>query len=180
MDIGRRIRDLRKSKKLTLAELSEKSGVAVATLSRIENGRMTGTLESHISIAKALDLTLPELYSDMEKPLTIQKKDDYADLFVHDEKASSIILTKDIFSKKMLPVMIRLKKGGQTHKEEASKGTEKFIYILEGKIEINIGETKNTLDKGATLYFDASKPHFIRNAGNREASCISVVTPSTL
>ena len=44
MLIGEIIHRLRKEKKMTLVELAEKSGVALATLSRIENGRMTGTL----------------------------------------------------------------------------------------------------------------------------------------
>jgi len=178
--IGKRVRELRKKKKLTLAEISEKSKVALATLSRIETGRMTGTLESHIAIAKALDMTLPELYADIDKPITVQKEKDRADVFVHDTKASSVILTKDIFTKKMLPVLIKVNRGSRTHKEELRKGTEKFVYVLEGKIEVAVGEERNTLGADATLYFDASRPHYIRNVGNREARCICVVTPTTL
>ena len=43
--IGKIIHKLRKDRKMTLVELAQKSGVALATLSRMENGRMTGTLE---------------------------------------------------------------------------------------------------------------------------------------
>lgn len=180
MELGKHIRELRKKKKMTLNEVSEKSGVALATLSRIETGRMTGTLESHIAVAKALDMTLPELYSEMDKRVTVQKETDYADLFVHDDKTSSVILTKDIFAKKMLPTLIRLKRGGTTHKEELKKGTEKFLYVLDGKVEISVGDEKNTLEKGATLYFDASRPHWIKNIGNGDSVCLCIVTPVTL
>lgn len=48
MHIGRIIRRLRKERKITLLELSQKSGVAIATLSRIETGKMTGRLKSHL------------------------------------------------------------------------------------------------------------------------------------
>jgi phosphoribosylamine-glycine ligase len=55
---GEIIHGLRKEKKITLLELSEKSGVALATLSRIENGKMTGTLKSHMNICKTLEIDI--------------------------------------------------------------------------------------------------------------------------
>ena len=64
MHVGEIIHKLRKSKKMTLLELSNTSGVALATLSRMENGKMTGTLESHMNICKALEVNLPDLYKD--------------------------------------------------------------------------------------------------------------------
>ena len=151
MNLGKRIRELRKKRGMTLAEVSKKSGVALATLSRVETGKMTGTLESHMSVAKTFEMSLPEFYSEIDKPITAQSKDDYADMFVHDKRTSSVILTKDIFTKKMLPVLIQIQPGGRTHPEQLKKGAEKFLYVLRGKIEVAIGEARNTLEKGATL-----------------------------
>jgi transcriptional regulator with XRE-family HTH domain len=180
LNIGKRMRELRKKNGFTLNELSKRSGVALATLSRIETGKMTGTVHSHMSVAKALDMTLPEFYSEMDKPSTMQKEADYADLFVHDEKTSSVILTKDIFNKKMLPALVKLKRGGRTHAEQLKKGSEKFLYVLDGRVEVAIGDERSTLEKGATLYFDASYSHYIRNIANGESRCLCVVTPVTL
>lgn len=183
MNIGQVIRNLRKSQGLTLAELSEKSSVALATLSRIETGKMTGTLESHMQIAKAFGLTLPQFYSEVDKFKSSQNepKEEYrANMFVHNKGASSTILTKDIFKKKMLPVLIELKPGGKTHKEELKIGAEKFLYVLNGKIEVTIGATKEILEKGTTLYFDASQPHYIKNIGKADAICLCIVTPVSL
>jgi transcriptional regulator with XRE-family HTH domain len=183
MNIGAFLRKSRKSQGLTLAELSKKSTVALATLSRIETGKMTGTLESHSHIAKALGLTLPEFYSEIDKLNASQKEpteSDRANLFIHDKGASSVILTKDIFTKKMLPVLIKLQRGGKTHKEELKKGAEKFIYCLNGKVEIVIGTDKKIMAKSSTLYLDASIPHYIKNIGKNEATCLCIVTPVSL
>ncbi|MFA5008764.1 MAG: XRE family transcriptional regulator [Candidatus Omnitrophota bacterium] len=183
MNIGPVIRNLRKSQDMTLAELSEKSNVALATLSRIETGKMTGTLESHMQIAKAFGLTLPQFYSEVEKLKSSQtepEEERRANMFVHNKDASSTILTKDIFNKKMLPVLIELKRGGKTQKEELKVGTEKFIYVLSGRIEVSIDDNKEIMEKGTTLYFDASKPHYIKNTGKNEATCICIVTPVSL
>ena len=61
--LGARIRELRKEKKLTLVEISKKTGVAQATLSRIETGSMIGTVESHQKIADVIGVSLAELYA---------------------------------------------------------------------------------------------------------------------
>ena len=66
-NLGQRIRTLRKAKGLTLVEISEKTGVAQATLSRIETGTMVGTVECHEKIAETLGIGLAELYSGVDK-----------------------------------------------------------------------------------------------------------------
>ncbi|MBI4335717.1 MAG: cupin domain-containing protein [Candidatus Omnitrophica bacterium] len=180
MDLGKRIRQLRKKRGMTLLEVSKKSGVALATLSRIETGRMTGTLESHTRIARTFDMGLPEFYSEMDSPATAQSKDDYADVFVHDKKTSSVILTKDVLNKRMLPQLVGLQPSARTAAEQFKKGAEKFIYVLQGKIELVVGDTRNDLEKGATLYLDASCPHYARNTGNSTAEFLSVLTPAIL
>lgn len=178
--LGKRIRELRKKRGMTLLETAKKSGVALATISRIETGAMTGTLESHMKLAKTFGMTLPEFYSELDKPVTLKTKGEHADVFVHDKKSSSIILTKDIFNKKMLPVLTQLEPGGRTPLEQFKKGSERFIYILSGKIEVAIGEEKSSLEEGATLYFDASYSHYSKNIGNTPAEYICVTTPMTL
>lgn len=180
MNIGKRIRDLRKKKGFTLVDLSKKGGVAVATLSRIETGRMIGTLESHMKIAKVFQMSLAEFYSEADKAISLRKKDGSAEKFVQDKKMLSIFLTKDILAKKMLPVQIQLQAGGRTQTEKFKKGAEKFIYVLQGRVEIVIGDAKNMLEKGDTLYFDASYEHYISNAGDTTTEILCVVTPVIL
>ncbi len=145
MSIGKTIHALRKESKMTLLELADKSGVALATLSRMENGKMTGTLESHMKICDALDISLPELYKNLyssKKSVDIEKQRSRAEVFIHDKKSSEEILASKILTKKMLPVLVKIARGGRTHNEEARVGIEKFIYVLEGKIEANIGKEK--------------------------------------
>lgn len=64
--IGEKIKAIRKAKKLSLTKLSELSGIQLATLSRIEHDKMTGTLETHARIALVLEISLSELYSDVQ------------------------------------------------------------------------------------------------------------------
>ena len=177
MHVGTIINKFRKEKRMTLLELSEKSGVALATLSRIENGRMTGTLKSHIKICEALDISLTDLYEELpssKKTLEVKAKGTEQEISVHDKKSSSIMLASNVQSKKMLPLLVALSKGGHTNTEKDPHGVEKFIYVLDGKIEANIGEEKFGLGSGDTIYFDSSVPHCFKNFGAGEARLVSV------
>ena len=183
MHVGEIIHKLRKSKKMTLLGLSNDSGVALATLSRMENGKMTGTLESHIKICKALDTNLPDLYKDLsssKKTVELRPRAARADIFIHDNKSASEMLASNFMNKKMMPVLVKIGKSGRTHSEETKGGVERFVYILEGKIEANIGDNKYNLVKGDTLYFEPSLRHYFRNSGSGEARLISVTTPPAL
>jgi transcriptional regulator with XRE-family HTH domain len=183
MKIGKKIQGLRKAKGLTLQELAKASGVALATISRIENNRMTGTLESHIAIARALGLSLPQLYSKIEpdiQKVEVQKKDARSGIFHHTDKASYEILTTSVLSKKMMPVLLKIESNAKTALEQAKPDTEKFVFVISGKIEISIEDKKYALDANDTLYFDASLPHFFSNIGKDEARFICIITPPML
>lgn len=183
MFIGKRIEAIRRSKKMSLTEISKETGIQMATLSRIENQKMTGTLESHIKIAKALGVDVTEIYKDIEKENAIiefQNNQRVADVFKHSDKAFSEILTKNMMDKKMLPVLIRIEPSCKTNVEQNRIGSEKFIFVLEGSIEVNIDSKKFDLTRHSTMYFDAALPHSYTNTGKTNAKILCVSTPVTL
>lgn len=183
MYIGKRIKELREEKNMKLIDLSAKSGVQLATLSRIEHLKMTGTLQSHIQVAKALDVNLTELYSNIvteEEKMQLKSPGALSDMFVYSDKSSYEILTSNIFRKKMMPFLLKIEPGGRTNKEQAKFGTEKFVYCLDGQIEIHAGEKIFSISKNNTLYFDASVEHNFINKGAKMAKLICIVTPVVL
>jgi transcriptional regulator with XRE-family HTH domain len=182
MYIGETLHAIRKAKRISLTELSEKSGVQMATLSRIENKKMVGTLESHIQIAKALGIDVTELYKGLSHQNAIIDfgHDKNTDVFTHSDKASYEILTKNIMNKKMMPTLVRVEEGGKTNKEQNQGGAEKFIFVLDGHVEINVNAQVFILHKHNTLYFDASLPHYFRNIGKGVVRLICVGTPVSL
>lgn len=183
MFIGTKMHALRKAKKMSLTELAEHSGVQLATLSRIENMKMVGTLESHINIAKALGVDVTELYRDIEKTnavVEVGEKQKNTDVFTHSEHSSYEILTKNILQKKMMPVLIRIEPRGKTNTEENQRGTEKFVFVLEGSIEVNINGQRFALNRNNTMYFDGALPHTFTNIGRTIAKILSVATPVSL
>lgn len=182
MYIGEKLHALRKIKRISLTELSEKSSVQMATLSRIENKKMVGTLESHMQIAKALGIDITELYQGLShgNALIDAGPDKNTDMFTHSDEASFEILTKNIMNKRMMPTLIHIEKDGKTNKEQNQGGSEKFIFVLEGNVEVSINNQTFNLHKSNTLYFDAALPHFYRNTGKGAAKLICIGTPVSL
>ena len=183
MLIGKKLKQLRKERKVSLRELSDRSGVQTATLSRMENLKMTGTLESHNQIARALGVSLVELYSDIhtdEKKVDKKTPQSPGDVFIHSDKSSYEILTSKVLSKKMMPILLKIEPQGNTNVEQNQFGTEKFIFVLDGKIDVKIDSQGYSLLKHNTLYFDASLKHQFINIGKVTAHVVCVTTPVAL
>ena len=182
MFIGKRLKELRTKKRMQLSELSEASGVQIATLSRIEHNRMVGSLDSHVKITKALGVELMDLYSEIANPspsniAEVQKETPESSIFIHNSGVSSEILTSKVLSKKMMPSLLKIESGGQTNPEVNPRGSEKFIYILDGHVTAHINSKNYELSKGSSLYFDATYKHQFINKGKGQAKALVVTTP---
>ena len=184
MDLGARIRMLRKEHGLSLEDLSGKSGVALATLSRIENGKGSGTFRTHQRIADALGLAITELYRNLqeseEEAILVQTEPEEAESFTYDEKASAILLTNQVANKQMLPQKIVLQPGAKTAPEQYRRGTERWIMGMEGTVEVTVRTRSYRIAPGSTLYFKASLAHQFHNASQAVAKIISVTSPAAL
>jgi uncharacterized cupin superfamily protein len=55
--------------------------------------------------------------------------------------------------------------------------TEEFIYVLQGQVEIQLGETVYLLGPGDTIYFDGAMLQRIEPRGDQTARYLSVLTP---
>ncbi|NLE64829.1 MAG: helix-turn-helix transcriptional regulator, partial [Elusimicrobia bacterium] len=94
--IGAQIKKIRKLKKVTLTELSRRSGVQIATLSRMEHGKMEGTVGSHFQIAKALGVDIVNIYQGVqeEEAQPVSSQETLETLSPPNEKVSQEILSR--------------------------------------------------------------------------------------
>jgi transcriptional regulator with XRE-family HTH domain len=184
MELGKKIRALRKERRLSLDDLASKSGLGKATLSRIENDIHSGTLKTHMKICEALGISLKDLYTETEeKPeevVAVNPTTPEADVFTYDEKATSVILTQGVAKKNMLPQLLVVEPGGKTATEENPAGTEKFIFCLEGSVELIVAEKTYRLKKDDALYFKSSFSHHLKNNGTKTAKVLSITSPTAL
>lgn len=183
MNIGKKIRQLRKERGITLNELSQKSGVALATLSRMENDKMTGTLKAHKNICRALNVSLADLYANIEdESKTVENipGKERTEHFIHSPKARYELLVTKTMDKKIMPLVIKLEPGGKTQTEQNRPGVEKFVYMLSGTLKATVGKKQYSLKSGDSLYFDASLPHIFENTSKNRAEAVCVISPPAL
>ena len=174
-NLGPRIREIRKEKGLTLVEIAQKTGIAQATLSRIETGTMIGTVESHAKIAEILGVGLADLYADVDtrRDQTFhQTKNTRPKVAHHDKSFQLELLTSESGKKKISPFLLTLQPGGKTGTEHHDRETEKFIYALEGESFANVDGKEYSLKPGETLYFQSSLPHFFRNSSGKASKLL--------
>ena len=182
-NLGARIRKLRKEKGLTLVEIAEKTGIAQATLSRVETGSMSGTVESHEKIAEAIGIGLAELYSGVDRryeEISILKKEDAKKVTQHNQSFHIELLTTQSSRKKITPLLMTLQGESQIPAESNELGVEKFLYILEGEVNVTVDQTEYAMKAADTLYFDASLRHQIKNSQKTPAKILAAVSPSKL
>jgi transcriptional regulator with XRE-family HTH domain len=182
-NLGEKIRALRKQKGLTLVEIAEKTGIAQATLSRIETGSMIGTVESHEKITEILGVTLSELYAgvDSRAGQTAHLKKEAERKTVHHNKGIQVeLLTQEASHKKITPLLITLQPESHSSPEQYDRGVEKFFYILEGEVRAKIDKDDYQLKTGETLYFDASLSHQLFNEKNKAVRILTAVSPSKI
>ena len=185
--IGEKIRALRQAQQLTQGELAKRAGVNIATICLIELGKRRGTVEAHGKLARALGLTLSELYAGMEEGdherVVVQPTPAKSETYLHLDRGFTMQpLTTNALEKRMMPVVLQLEPGSSTVQEQARAGshTEKFLYVQQGAVEIAIGEQRLTLRKGQSLYFDATLPHHVRNVGKQRAALFAISSPPML
>ena len=182
-NLGEKIRKLRKEKGLTLVEVAQKTGVAQATLSRIETGSMLGTVESHEKIAEVLGIGLSDLYTGVDsryEQIAHLKKDAERKVVHHHKNFQVEILTVESSKKKITPLLITIQPETHTPSEQNERGVEKFFFVVEGEVKVKADRDEYILKLGETLYFDASLPHQIFNEKSRPAKILAAVSPSKL
>jgi len=182
-NLGARMRELRKQKGLTLVEIAEKTGVAQATLSRIETGVMIGTIESHAKIAEVIGVGLPDLYQDIDDragKTAVGKDEELKKASTHSRNVRVTLLTQQVGNKKMTPLLIELGAGAETEKEKKERGVEKFVWVQEGTVKVKLEKEEFDLKSGDTFYFDASYPHQIINDSAKAAKVFVAVSPAKI
>lgn len=184
MNIGEKLRLMRGS--MTQAELSRRSGIDKAVISKIESDKMHGTVHCHQKLAGAFGLKLSEWYAYIEngKPGMIEAhqagiRTDYYQDFME-------FLTAIPLSKKMLPAVITLKPNEERYLEETLKKAERFILVLQGEAEIEAEGVVHRLKKepdrsyGDSIYSLSPARHRIRNTGALPCCLLCVSAPPVL
>tara|TARA_R100001129_G_scaffold17206_1_gene11157 strand:- start:903 stop:1538 length:636 start_codon:yes stop_codon:yes gene_type:complete len=180
------IRGIRTRNGWTLKQMSDKCGIPVSTLSKVEHGRLTLTYDKLQQVSDRLNLRMSDLFAEEE--------DDSAAKVTGRRSIGTIenavqvttdnydyhYLCTDLRHKRMIPIITRIR--AQSAKEFGDLVThhgEEFIYVIEGAIEVH-SEFYDpvTLKQGESIYLDSSMGHAYVTAQDCEEAVVLGVCSS--
>lgn len=180
MQIGPKIKSLRLKKGLTQEELGERTDLTKGHISQLERDLNSPSIETLFALLEVLGTTPKDFFDDSKENAKIVYSSDDQTVFTDDElKYSMRWLVPRSNENDMEPVLITFQKKGEFKRFEPSLA-ETFVYVLIGKVIIELGDEKYTADKGDAIYFDASESHRLSNAANGTSKIILVATESYL
>lgn len=175
--IGQKIRTLRSSKSLGLAQLGDHTGLSAGMLSKIERGQVIPTLPTLLRIALVFGVGLDHFFVEGDAPvLKVIRSKDRLKLPDTKERMPSYYfesldyLVNDRPIDSFLSEFMPRKPASEPHEHD---GVE-LIYVIAGTIEIQIHEETHRLGTKDSMYFDARFPHSYKCVSDDRATAIVV------
>ncbi|MGB0250436.1 MAG: XRE family transcriptional regulator [Paracoccaceae bacterium] len=179
LDLGSRVRDLRKARNWTLEQAAQQAGLARSTLSKIENGQMSPTYDALKKLAVGLDISVPQLFTPPVKDqingrMVITKNGQgtaHATTTYEHE-----LLADGLTKKQMLPYRARVRARSIDEFDGwVRHDGEEFLYVLTGVIRLYT-EFYEPIEmrRGDTAYYDASMGHNVVSLSDEDATILWV------
>lgn len=181
LDLGQRVRELRKTKGWTLEQAAQRAGLARSTLSKIENGQMSPTYDALKKLAEGLAISVPQLFTPPSRAqvmgrLAVTKAGEgqghATATYEHD------LLAAGLTQKKMLPYRARIR----ARRIEEFDGWvrhdgEEFLFVLTGAVRLYT-EFYEPFDlrRGDSAYYDASMGHNVISLSEEDATILWVTS----
>jgi XRE family transcriptional regulator, regulator of sulfur utilization len=164
-DLGKNIAVIRKSRNLSLEELSKRSGVSTGMLSQIEQEKVNPTVAVVWKIAYGLDVPFNELLAQEEEPqiFNLIHKNEAVILERDNGRCVFRIISPLSMAEKLELYTLQLKRGGVLESKAHAKGTEEFITVFTGRAAIEVNGREAVLEAGDSIHFHADIDHTIRN-----------------
>ena len=181
LDLGARVRELRKARDWTLEQAASHAGLARSTLSKIENGQMSPTYDALKKLATGLEISVPQLFTPPSRAqvngrMAVTRAGEGAahatTTYEHD------LLAEPLTKKKMLPYHARIR----ARKIEEFEGWvrhdgEEFLYVLTGQIRLYTEFYEPVeMKRGDSAYYDATMGHNVISISAEDATILWVTS----
>ena len=176
LDIGQRLKALRRDKGLSLSELAKRTGLSEATLSRVENNQTLVSAHSLYVLSQVFEVDITAFFEPRSKPITagirsVCRKGD--GVTFDSARYQALVLCADLANKKMHPAINRitittLEEAGGLSRHDG----EEFVFVLKGTLLLASEFYEPLrLTKGDSVYFDSRMGHaYLAAVANQRAS----------
>ena len=183
--LGALLRSLRSRQGWTLKQMSEKSGIPVSTLSKVEHDRLTLTYDKLYELSQRLGLRMSELFAELSddtvSPVTARRSLGTLQNAIRIETPNYDyhFLCSELRRKRMIPVIAKIRaRSFKEFGEFVHHSGEEFTYVLKGRVLLTTEfYDPVTLEAGESMYFDSSMGHaYLTAEGCEEAEVLTVMS----
>jgi transcriptional regulator with XRE-family HTH domain len=182
VEVGKRIRELREDTGLTLQELAQRTGYSSALLSQFENHMVSPPLGALIKLSRALSVDVGDFFGEVADQNFILVRSDDREIVsrVASKEGVSLGYTYEAlgFGLKghhMEPFVVTLEPVPIREKHLSVHEGEEFIYVLDGRMKVRLGDYTDILDPGDSIYFKCTMPHHVTCAEDQPARILAVI-----
>jgi transcriptional regulator with XRE-family HTH domain len=181
MDIGARLQAVRMNKGLSQRELAKRVGVTNSTISLIEQNKVSPSVSSLKKVLDGIPISLADFFTlDLAGDAAdgpFYTADDMPDLGNND--IHYFLVGKRRGNRQMCLLREVMPPGSDTGETMLAHDGEEGGVIVQGQVEVTVGDQVRVLGPGEAYYFESRTPHRFRNIGNEPAILVSANTPPT-
>lgn len=182
VDVGKRIRELREDAGLSLQDIAEKTGYSSALISQFENHMISPPLGALIKLSRVLNVDVGNFFGEVADQSFVLVRSDERETVSRVASKSGVSLGYTYealgFGLKehhMEPFVVTLEPVPIREKHLSVHEGEEFIYVLEGRMMIRLGEHTDILQAGDSIYFKCTTPHHVTCAEGDPAKILAVI-----
>lgn len=179
LNIGPRLRAVRKQNGLSQRELARRAGVTNATVSLIESNGINPSVGSLKRVLDGIPMGLAEFFA-FEMPEDAEQKVFFPANELVEIGRGGISYRQvgvDLTGRALQILDERYAPGADTGKILLRHEGEEAGVIITGRLEVTVGDQVRTLGPGDAYQFDSRQPHRFRNTGTEPCQVISACTP---
>lgn len=175
-DLGRRLREVRQERGLSLAKVSKATGISTSFLALLERGQTDISLGRLLPLLEFFGLSAADVlaWNDAERDRVVRAGE--APFLFSVAKGIDVYLAAPDRRRPFLPMIAVYRPGARMTGYSEHEGDE-FVYVLEGSLRIEFrDEDPLVLDPGDALFFSSQRPHRIATEGKAAARVLVVTT----
>ena len=187
-EVGPRLRSLRQGRGLSLAELSQRTGISISTLSRLETGARVPGLEHLVALARAYAVSLDDLVGvrfSRDPRLQFETVEEHGRIIMPLAAIAGGLQVEHAIIRapeRGVPEPVVHVHGPDEEERSAdfepdSMRTHRgyvWMLVLEGAVRLVVGSHDLVLNPGEAAEFDTRVPHWIGPARSGPAHVLNV------
>jgi transcriptional regulator with XRE-family HTH domain len=180
LDIGHKLRTIRKQRGLSQRELAARAGLTNGTISLIEKNRTSPSVASLKSLLDAIPISMAEFFStleDIDTPKVFYRAGEFTEVTPGLPGQVSLRQLGDAEHHSLQVLHETYPPGADTGEELLVHEGEEAGIVIRGAIEVTVNGAAEILREGDGYLFDSTLPHRFRNIGEETCIVVSACTP---